>query len=135
MFCVKEEATIHPAGQSAVTLCTRIATKRFVSERFSAFMWETVCDWSTPSATESTTTQESGWVVMRPVHADHGAPVTAVQSLMKMTLSDTNKVWLELKHKSGLMMRAIIPSYQQIMFDRLQRFENRLVDEAMQVAG
>lgn len=132
-FCVKEELTIHPAGQLDVTLCVRVAIKRFVSENMSIFLWETVGDWATSASSESTTTQESGWVLIRPAESAGygGAPVSVVQSFIKMTLSETSCVWMQLRRSSGVMLHVILPSYQHIMLDRLQRFENRLMDEAL----
>lgn len=131
MFCAKEELTIHPAGQSDVTLSVRVAIKRFVCENMSVFLWETVGNWASATNAESTTTQESGWVLIRPV-AESSSPISVVQSFMKMTLSETSKVWMQLMHSSGVMLSVILPSYQNIMVDRIQRFENRLMDEAMQ---
>lgn len=129
MFCAKEELTIHPAGQDDFRVCIRIAIRRFVGDHASVFLWETVAEWATASCSERTTTQESGWALIRPV--DEADQVSVIQSLMTMSLSETSKVWMQLMHSSGVMLRVILPSYQQIMLGRLQRFENRLLDEAI----
>lgn len=118
--------------KQAATLCVHKIMKRHLYERHTVFQWEAVYEWSalaTPEA--STTSQESGWVLLQPVDSDCG-PISISQSFMKMTSREDKTAWMQLTRRPDVAAQAMGPSYLQIMLDRLQFVENRLVDEAMQ---
>lgn len=135
MIAIKEQTKIHPAGHNDVTLCVRAAMKRILCESYVVFMWETICDWSTPLSAHTSTTQESGWALVRPANASLVSGVSEMQSLMKMTLVDSDMPWTQLMQKSGVMLPIIIPSSQQVMLDRIQHLENCLMDDALQMSS
>lgn len=135
LLAFKEQLTIHPAGYDDVTLCMRVVSKRFVFESHSVFMWETVCNWSTPSSDQCSTTQESGWLIVHPVGTANtagGGPVNVVQSSMTMTLIESSVAWMRLMQNSGVMLPMIVPSSHQVMLNRIQHVENCLLDRVMQ---
>lgn len=117
--------------KEAATLRVHKIMKRFLHEHHTVFQWEAVYEWSTVANPDtSTTSQESGWVLLQPVNSDCG-PISASQSFMKMSSCNDKTAWMQLTRKPDVAAQAIGPSYQQIMLDRLQFVENRLVDEAM----
>lgn len=117
--------------QANATLCIHKLIKFLRYERYSAFVWEVNYEWSPAGNPEtSITSQESGWSLNLPV--DYDGPLTAVQSFMKMTSTKDNKAWMQLTRKPDTAAQTIGPSFQQIMQDRMQFVENRLMDEAMQ---
>lgn len=125
--------TIHPAGHNDVTVLVHAAMRRVVRENYVVFMWETISNWSTPSSTQRSTTQESGWGLIRPVNTTATSAVSVMQSEMKMILVDSGMPWTQFMHNSGVMLPIIIPSSQQVMLDRIQQLENYLMDDAMKV--
>lgn len=118
--------------QANATLCIHKLIKFLRYERYSAFVWEVNYEWSPSADPEaSITSQESGWALNLPVVGSEDEPLTAIQSFMKMTSTKDNKAWMQLTRQPDLAAQTIGPSFQQIMQDRLQFVENRLVDEAM----
>lgn len=107
--------------------------KRIVRDNYVVFMWETVSDWATPFSAHTSTTQESGWVLLRPASGAAANPLSVMQSFMTMTLVDSSMPLTQLMQQSGGMLPIIIPSSQQVMLDRIQHLENCLMDDALQM--
>lgn len=110
-----------------------MAIRRIVKESHSIFMWETVCDWSTPSSTQTSRTQESGWLLIQPINTATNcasSPMSVLQSFVNMTLIESSTTWVRLMHNSGVMLPMIVPSSQQVMLSRIQHVENCLLDDS-----
>lgn len=107
-------------------LTLRVVCKRFVSDAFTVLHWEGICDWSTLNDnTRRTSTQESGWVIFRPLQIS--PPISVVQSFAQVTPSDSREPWMQYMQKRSVLGKVILPSSQQAMIVRHQSVENRLV--------
>lgn len=125
---MKEQLTIHPAGHSDVALCVRVFIKRIVLERRAIFFWETFCEWATPSSTQTSKTEESGWMVIQPIETGSSSSLSVVQSFMKMTMVKSSTIWAELMRTSGVTVPMIVPASLKVMLSRMQHVENSLLD-------
>lgn len=114
--------------QLDATLFVYKVVKAFIYERHTVFMWEAIYEQTSSGA--SITNQESGWVLIQPASIADCGPLSVMQLFMKRSASEINKIWLPLTPGSDLPANAIGLTYQQIMLDRLQLLENRLMDGA-----
>lgn len=128
---LKQELVITPPNSDAMKLTLRAVCKRFLSDNYTTLRWEGTCDWSPLHDGSScrTTTQESGWVVFRPIEIS--PPVSQVQAFARATPSDASEPWMQLMQTRSVLAKVILPSSEQAMLERHQSVENQLVDASL----
>lgn len=130
----KQDLTIEQPNESAMKLTLRAVYSQFISENRTILHWEGTCDWSTHSG-RTTTTQESGWVIFRPLGRDWpSSSVCVVQSVVQIKPSDTSAPWMEYMHKRSALAKVILPSSVRVMAEQHQCVENSLIDSLAQTS-